>query len=282
MAATKMTTMWSKQTLDTAERYGKTNKPQADAGELLTSKMGIRNGDTVLVLGCGPGDDVFRIAEIVGPKGRVVGLDLDLHSIDIAQGRRKEQPDDIRAVIELYVGDATDLSAFYDRKFGAIHANAFIHWIFDRPAFYRELAKVAGSGAVLGICTGDGSNPPSIEYVRQQVFEEQSCDPSGFVSFPSREEFEEELPIAGFKRVEISYKYGTHLFTTAETAMDWLQVSCGRRWLDNLNDPVVGYQSMIENMREDFTIKDGTVIFQLRRIHAIAYFKQLPLSSQKP
>lgn len=171
------------------------------------------------------------------------------------------------------MGDATNLSAFYDRKFGAIHANAFIHWIFDRPAFYREMAKVAKPGAVLGICTGDGSNPRGIEHVRQQVFEEQGCDPTGFVSFPSREEFEEQLSVAGFKRVDISYKYGTHLFTTAETAMDWLQVSCGRRWLDNLNDPMVGHQSMIEHMLEDFTIKDGTVIFQLRRIYAIAYFE---------
>lgn len=273
MAATEKMTLWSKQTVDTADRYGKTNKPQADAGGLLTSKMGIEKGDAVLVLGCGPGDDVFAIARIVGQKGKVVGLDLDPHSIDIARGRLQEQPDGIRAVTELHVGDATNLSAFYDRKFGAIHANAFVHWIFDRPAFYREVAKVAQPGAVLGICTGDGGNPPSIEHIRQQVFEEQGCDPSGFVSFPSRQEFEEQLPAAGFKRVNISYKYGTHPFVNAEAAMDWLQVSCGRRWLDNLTDPMMGHQSMIEHMKDDFTVSDGMVIFQLRRIYAIAHFE---------
>jgi ubiquinone/menaquinone biosynthesis C-methylase UbiE len=37
--------------------------------------LNIESGSSILDLGCGTGDDVLALAELVGPNGKVVGLD---------------------------------------------------------------------------------------------------------------------------------------------------------------------------------------------------------------
>lgn len=44
--------------------------------EALTSLLRPRAGETVLELGCGPGRVLVELAELVGPRARVIGVDL--------------------------------------------------------------------------------------------------------------------------------------------------------------------------------------------------------------
>ena len=39
---------------------------------------GFKTGDSLLDLGCGPGSCSVELAKIVGPEGRVIGIDLSL------------------------------------------------------------------------------------------------------------------------------------------------------------------------------------------------------------
>jgi trans-aconitate methyltransferase len=48
----------------------------------LLQRAGIREGMHCLDLGCGAGDVTFEIARLVGPSGRVVGMDMDLVKLD--------------------------------------------------------------------------------------------------------------------------------------------------------------------------------------------------------
>jgi len=50
----------------------------------------VAEGLTVLDLGCGAGIDVFLAAQLVGPKGRVIGVDMTPEQLDIA--RRNVEP----------------------------------------------------------------------------------------------------------------------------------------------------------------------------------------------
>ena len=43
--------------------------------EEATRELHLSPGDNVLDLGCGPGDDTCRLAEIVGPIGQALGID---------------------------------------------------------------------------------------------------------------------------------------------------------------------------------------------------------------
>jgi SAM-dependent methyltransferase len=58
--------------------------------ERVFHKAGITAGMRVLDLGCGVGDVSFLTAEIVGPKGSVVGIDLDPGVLAVARRRASE------------------------------------------------------------------------------------------------------------------------------------------------------------------------------------------------
>ena len=53
----------------------------------LFEEAGIRTGATVLDLGSGAGDVAMLLAEMVGPEGRVIGLDLDHEAMEHARER---------------------------------------------------------------------------------------------------------------------------------------------------------------------------------------------------
>lgn len=53
----------------------------------LLHRAGIRDGLKCLDLGCGAGDVTFEIARLVGPNGRVAGIDMDSVKLDLARER---------------------------------------------------------------------------------------------------------------------------------------------------------------------------------------------------
>ena len=59
----------------------------ASISERFFPDAGIVSGMRVLDIGCGIGDVTMLVAQLVGPTGRVVSLDLDDASIETAQRR---------------------------------------------------------------------------------------------------------------------------------------------------------------------------------------------------
>ena len=49
----------------------------------------VGEGDQVLDVGCGLGHEVFRLAEVVGPQGRVIGIDANSAMITEAPGAQR-------------------------------------------------------------------------------------------------------------------------------------------------------------------------------------------------
>jgi ubiquinone/menaquinone biosynthesis C-methylase UbiE len=84
---------WGTATETSATRYSQTNNIQQSVGQNLAQMMNISKGQSVLVVGCGPGSDALAIAQIVGETGKVVGMDLDRHSIDKAQATLDQYPE---------------------------------------------------------------------------------------------------------------------------------------------------------------------------------------------
>ena len=65
----------------------------------------VREGEQVLDVGCGLGHEVFRLAERIGPQGRVIGIDAN--SAMITEARRRTAG--LTLPIAFEVGDARDV-----------------------------------------------------------------------------------------------------------------------------------------------------------------------------
>jgi mycothiol synthase len=97
-------------------------------------------GGTVLDVGCGNGPELERLAEIVGRRGHVVGLERSTALIADARSRGRE-----RRPIELVHGDAAALP-FGDGEFDACRADRTLQHL-DRPEVaLREMARVTRPG----------------------------------------------------------------------------------------------------------------------------------------
>jgi ubiquinone/menaquinone biosynthesis C-methylase UbiE len=84
--------------------------------------LGLQPGHVVLDLGCGNGDDARELAQLVGPTGRVVGVDRS--ETLIATARERLAGENLPA--EFQVGDAYGLN-FPDEMFDGCRADRVFH-----------------------------------------------------------------------------------------------------------------------------------------------------------
>ncbi len=108
----------------------------------------IRPGEAVLDLGCGAGFDACIAAQIVGPGGRVVGIDLSPEMIALAEAGLKEA--DFPRV-EFRLTQVEDLP-FPDASFDVALSNGVLNLIPDKPAALHEIYRVLCPGGRLQAC----------------------------------------------------------------------------------------------------------------------------------
>src|SRR5512143_3363192 len=104
-----------------AEKYDTVKAPQIDAGRELIGLAGVREGETVLDLGCGTGKLTVELARLAS-KGRVVGIDPSREMLDKA----KEASTDVKNV--RYVQAAAQVMSF-NGEFDLVFSNSVLQWI---------------------------------------------------------------------------------------------------------------------------------------------------------
>ncbi len=97
---------------------------------------------SVLDVGCGTGDDVVNLYEMVGPEGRVVGIDYSAHLIVEAKARVEKAG----MPVELYVGDAHELTQFGDNCFDATRSAAVFHHLESPEKALQAMIRVTKPG----------------------------------------------------------------------------------------------------------------------------------------
>ncbi|MDQ3045675.1 MAG: methyltransferase domain-containing protein [Chloroflexota bacterium] len=99
-------------------------------------------GQRVLDLGTGTGAVAERSAALVGPTGRVVGVDISEEMLALAQRRVK-----VRCLenVKFHVGRAESLPA-EDATFDAVLASLSLMFVLNRAAAAREIARVLRPG----------------------------------------------------------------------------------------------------------------------------------------
>jgi ubiquinone/menaquinone biosynthesis C-methylase UbiE len=126
--------------LDTASRNKGIIAMKRRTYELLDAK----NGQRILEVGCGTGDDARQIVEKISPAGRLIAVDKSKAVIDEARSRSRWKNDSI----EFIVGDATNLdleSAIFD----ACRIERTLIHIAEPATAMSEIVRVLRPGGIL-------------------------------------------------------------------------------------------------------------------------------------
>jgi arsenite methyltransferase len=138
-----------------AELYSALERDELPDAALLAS-LGCGNpiavadlhlGERVLDLGSGGGIDVLLSAKRVGPTGRAIGLDMTDEMLALAQRNIAEA----RATnIELIRGHIEDIPLPAE-SVDVVISNCVVNLAADKPAVFREIARVLRPGGRIGI-----------------------------------------------------------------------------------------------------------------------------------
>ena len=128
---------------------GLTGPGMAEEVRIARLLMGLRAGDSVLDLACGPGNFSREFARIVGGPGLVVGLDASATMLDRAQDDLRNSGLDNLAFVR---GDANRLP-FEDAGFDAACCFAALHLMADPMIVLDELTRVLRPGGRIAVMT---------------------------------------------------------------------------------------------------------------------------------
>jgi arsenite methyltransferase len=105
----------------------------------------LKEGETVLDLGSGAGIDCFLAAQRVGPKGRVIGVDMTPEMLQRARDNARKGG---YANVEFRLGEIEHLPVA-DGSVDAIISNCVINLSPDKPATFREAYRALRPGGRL-------------------------------------------------------------------------------------------------------------------------------------
>lgn len=120
-------------------------RKEADLGlgcGLPTEYAGIEAGQTVLDLGCGAGNDVFVARSLVGPAGRVIGVDMVPGMIE----RARENAARLEATnVEFLEGEIEALPVA-DESIDVVVSNCVLNLVPDKATAFAETYRVLKPG----------------------------------------------------------------------------------------------------------------------------------------
>ncbi len=139
---------------------------------LLADFAGVRRGQRVLDVGCGPGALTGELVARLGPDA-VAGVDPS--EPFVAAARERYPRVDIRRA-------AAEELPFSDSEFDVVLASLVVHFMADPIAGLREMARVARPGGVVAACVWDhagGRGPLSVYWAAVRQIDPDAGDESG-------------------------------------------------------------------------------------------------------
>jgi ubiquinone/menaquinone biosynthesis C-methylase UbiE len=115
-------------------------------------RSGILQGSSILDVGCGFALETLRLASMIGPGGKVAGIDKSADFI--AEARKRASSEGLQ--IDLRVGDAETLP-YADSSFDYVRAERLLIYLEDPAQAVREMKRVAKPGGRTAIIEPDFS-----------------------------------------------------------------------------------------------------------------------------
>jgi ubiquinone/menaquinone biosynthesis C-methylase UbiE len=163
-----------------------------------TATANLRKGEVVVDLGSGGGLDVFLAAAKVGPSGKAIGIDMTPEMIELAR-RNAAKANDGEGYSNVEFHLATiDKLPLADNSVDCVISNCVINLAPDKPAVFREIARVLKSGGRLAVSdiALKQSLPPE---VGQDIMAYVGCIAGAILV----DDYKRQLSDAGFSQVQV-------------------------------------------------------------------------------
>jgi SAM-dependent methyltransferase len=163
-----------------------------------TATANLRAGETIVDLGSGGGLDVFLAAAKVGPTGRAIGIDMTPEMIDLARRNaatgNNGQP---FTNVEFHLATIDNLP-LPDNSVDCVISNCVINLAPDKPAVFREMARVLKPGGRLAVSDIALKKPLPPE-VGSDIMAYVGCIAGAILI----EDYQQGLSDAGFSNVQV-------------------------------------------------------------------------------
>lgn len=163
-----------------------------------TATANLRAGETVVDLGSGGGLDVFLAAAKVGPSGRAIGIDMTPEMIELARRNAAKANEGAGyANVEFHLA-TIDKLPLPDNSVDCVISNCVINLAPDKPAVFREMARVLKPGGRLAVSDIALKKPLPPE-VSSDIMAYVGCIAGAIMI----EDYQQGLADAGFANVQV-------------------------------------------------------------------------------
>jgi arsenite methyltransferase len=223
-------------TPEIADRYDRNSDHQFKKGVTLIEMMKIKAGDMVLDVGCGTGRQAMHVSDIVGPDGKLFGLDPSSYRIQIATGKAKDHS---LQNMSFTVGRAEDLSGFSDYEFDHVYFCSSFHWVDDKKTALKEVYRVLKPGGSVGMTTLDRNNSLTMDDVKRKLalkypFLGQEKTDEGGKKRVTKDELQALFDQAGFVGASIELRSIRKEFRTPEEFLEFGRANSHEGFMDNV------------------------------------------------
>ena len=163
-----------------------------------TATANLRPGEVVVDLGCGGGLDVFLAAAKVGPTGKAIGIDMTTEMLELAR-RNAAKGNNGKPFTNVEFHQATiDKLPLPAGSVDCVISNCVINLAPDKPAVFREIARVLKPGGRLAVSDIALKKPLPAE-IGQDLMAYVGCIAGAILI----EDYRRQLHEAGFAAVEV-------------------------------------------------------------------------------
>ncbi|KAM7215301.1 S-adenosyl-L-methionine-dependent methyltransferase [Rhypophila decipiens] len=185
----------------------------------------------LLDVGSGWGHMTASLSKIIGPSGKVTGLDIDPSTL--VHARRHAKNADVEAHIEFIQGDAYSLP-FADETFDITHAHQVLAHM-ERPwEVIREMVRVTKPGGFVAIREGDLESEvvwpkePGLIRFHELIVKGMNMRGKGGGGADTGRRLLPWALRAGVHRTKATLSYGTWWFNGAEDKDKWAKAMVGQ------------------------------------------------------